>query len=80
MKTYQKLALFLVRLTTAAVMLLTAFRIIQILASVISAGFNVTFKQFSGAMLLAASPFLIVLILHWTTNAIVGYLSRGLDE
>lgn len=80
MKIYQKLALFLVRLTTAAVMLLTAFRMVQILASVISTGFKVTFAQFAGAMLLAASPFLIVLILHWTTNAIVAYLSRGLDE
>ena len=80
MKTYQKLALFLVRLTCAAVMLLTAFRIVQTLASVVVAGFHVTFAQFSGAMLLAASPFLIVLILHWSTNAIVGYLSRGLDE
>ena len=80
MKTYQKLSLFLVRLTCVVLMLWSALRVIQTLATVMMAGFRLSFEQFAGAMCLAASPLVAVLVLHWSTEAVVRYLSRGLDE
>ena len=80
MKTYQKTSLFLVRLTCVLLTLWSALRVIQTLATVVMSGFRLSFEQFAGAMCVAASPFVAVLILHWSTEAVVRYLSHGLDE